>query len=184
MPPKARISKEMILDAAFEILKESGIEGVNARALAARLKCSTQPILYYYKTMDELREDLYERADDYHTKYIMGENMRNPMREIGLAYIRFAAKEKHIFRLLFQSDHFARQTIPDLADNDALAPLIGVLTRESGLPSERVRDEFLQRFMLVHGIASLMANNSMSYDEENVNRLLERAFPKSAGGGK
>lgn len=46
MPPKAKITKEMIVDAGVELVRESGIEHVNARAVAERLGCSTQPVMY------------------------------------------------------------------------------------------------------------------------------------------
>ena len=44
MPPKVKVSKEDINTAAVEMVRESGAEALNARALAAKLGCSTQPI--------------------------------------------------------------------------------------------------------------------------------------------
>ena len=44
MPPRARISKELILNAALRITCEEGFEAVNARSLAAALGCSTRPL--------------------------------------------------------------------------------------------------------------------------------------------
>lgn len=41
MPPKARITKDMIIDAAFEIAREKGVENINARTVSNRLNCST-----------------------------------------------------------------------------------------------------------------------------------------------
>ena len=46
MPPKAKITREMIVDAAFAIAREAGAETINARTVAERLKCSTQPVLF------------------------------------------------------------------------------------------------------------------------------------------
>ena len=31
MPPKAKVTKDMIIDAAFEVARESGVENINAR---------------------------------------------------------------------------------------------------------------------------------------------------------
>ena len=39
MPTKIRISKDMILDAAFEIVRKDGIEKLSNRELANKLKC-------------------------------------------------------------------------------------------------------------------------------------------------
>ena len=45
MPPKAKISKEMIVNAALEIARLTGAENINARTVSQKLNCSTQPIM-------------------------------------------------------------------------------------------------------------------------------------------
>ena len=59
MARKETITKEDIMQAAFEILQEEGIEQVTARKLAAKANCSTQPIFRVYKNMEELTEELF-----------------------------------------------------------------------------------------------------------------------------
>lgn len=71
MPPKAKISREMIIDAAYEIVRESGEDNINARNIAGKLGCSTQPVLYAFKTMEEIREEVYRKADEYHSEYLI-----------------------------------------------------------------------------------------------------------------
>lgn len=51
MPPKVKVTKEEIIAAALEILRQKGMEAVNARAVAAALGCSTQPIFSNYSSM-------------------------------------------------------------------------------------------------------------------------------------
>lgn len=41
-PKKVRVTKEMVIDAAFEVTRAEGIEAVNAKNVAGYLKCSTQ----------------------------------------------------------------------------------------------------------------------------------------------
>ena len=48
MPPRARITREMLIDAGFEIARDDGAENINARAVAGRLACSTQPVMYHF----------------------------------------------------------------------------------------------------------------------------------------
>lgn len=48
MPPKAKITKNMIIDAAFQVVREAGVESINARTVAERLNCSTQPVMYHF----------------------------------------------------------------------------------------------------------------------------------------
>ena len=49
MPPKTRITKEMIINAGFEIVRFDGVEALNARNIASKLSCSTQPVMYCFK---------------------------------------------------------------------------------------------------------------------------------------
>ena len=51
MPPKARITKEMILNTVLEITQKSGFETANARNIANKLQCSTRPIFTCYENM-------------------------------------------------------------------------------------------------------------------------------------
>ncbi len=55
MPAKAKVTKEMIIDAAFEIAKEMGAENIYARTISQKLGCSTQPVLYHFKTIEDLK---------------------------------------------------------------------------------------------------------------------------------
>ncbi|MDY3849355.1 MAG: TetR/AcrR family transcriptional regulator, partial [Bullifex sp.] len=70
MPPRSKITREMIIDAAYEIVRELGEGSLNARSIADRLGCSTQPVLYVFRTMDEIRECVYQKADEYHSEYL------------------------------------------------------------------------------------------------------------------
>ena len=52
----ARIQREDIINTAFEIVKEKGMEGLNARDVAKKLNCSIQPIFYQFSNMEELKQ--------------------------------------------------------------------------------------------------------------------------------
>lgn len=178
MPPKARITEEMIVAAAFEIARTEGAEGINVRSVAKRLDCSTQPVLYCFSTMDELRKAAYARADSFHTEYITNipKNSNDPMHEIGLNYVRFAAEEKPLFRFLFQSDGFPKNNLMELIEDEGLAPVLTALKQSTGVDGKRAREIFLSVFLTAHGYASLLANNSMNYDEKTVDVLLKKAM--------
>ena len=180
MPPKTRITKEMILDAAFEITRESGIENVSARTVSQRLGCSTQPVMYCFATIEALRAEVYKRTEDYQTDFIMSSETVT-MLDVGMAYVRFAAVEKYLFRLLFQSDHFSQQTLSDVVDDPSVQPLIDALAKLYDISHDEAKDAFTARFMMVHGMASMLANNSMVYDEATVKRLLETQFENDTG---
>lgn len=124
MPAKAKVTKEMIIDAAFAIAREAGVENINARTVSERLHCSTQPVMYHFATMEELKRTVYAKADLYHSEYLM--TMKKPPKSaalgIGMNYIRFAIEEPHLFRFLFQSDYFNGKTLLELIDAEELTP--------------------------------------------------------------
>ena len=62
MPPRAKITKEMVVAAAFEIAREAGAENINARTVAKKLGCSTQPVMYHFATIEELKKTVYTKA--------------------------------------------------------------------------------------------------------------------------
>jgi len=178
MPPKAKVTREMVLDAAFETVREKGHESLNARAIAQRLGCSTQPVLYCFRTVDEIREAVYRRADKYHSAYILPREgtAENPMLAMGLNYVRFGYEEKHLFRLLFQTDRFGGMDMAALLENPELRSVLDVMAAGQHIGREEAKERFLAFFAVVHGLASLLANNSMEYDEKRSARVLETVF--------
>ena len=185
MPPKVKISKEMVGNASFEVIREKGHENLNARAIAEYLGCSTQPVLYSFKTVDEIREAAYTLADAYHTEFIMPkETDGNPMLALGLNYVRFGYEEKHLFRFLFQTDKFGGKDFGDLLGDPALTGIVRVIADGMETDIRQAREMFTAFFCVAHGLASLLANNSMEYDEKLIRKMLENVFYGMAASGK
>ena len=177
MPPKVRITKKMVEDASFEVIRASGHENLNARTIAEYLKCSTQPVLYNFKTVDEIREAAYKHADDYHTAFIMPkEDDKNPMLALGMNYVRFGYEEKNLFRFLFQTDKFGGMDIDTLMGNPDLSGIIEVMAKGLACDIGEAREMFLTFFCVAHGLASLLANNSMEYDAVRCEKMLSNVF--------
>ena len=168
MPPIPKISKEMILESCIEIIKKDGIENLNVRNIAYKLSCSTQPIMYHYKNMDMLKEELYTMVDKYHSEFLMKESNINPLLSIGLQYIKFANEEKNLFKFLFQSNKFSNFNFKDLIDdnNSDLQSMLDIVQKETNLKGNHIKEKFTILFITAHGIASLLANNSMTYNEK------------------
>ncbi len=178
MPPKPKITQEMIVEAAFDIARYEGFEKINARTVAAKLNCSTQPVMYHFSRLEELHKAVYEKADSYHSEYIMtiSEDSENPMLDIGLRYISFAAEEKNLYKLLFQSDGFSQGNIVELIEQPALEPVLSVLHHEIGVNSDSTKHIFKTLFLFVHGYASLIANNSLEIDTQMISQELTEVF--------
>ena len=100
MPTKIKISKDMILDTAFEIVKQHGIEKLSNREIANKLKCSIRPIYYQFSNVEEMQKELYLKIEKYFYKFLL-DNMIEGIpsyKQVGINYIKFAKKEKNYFK--------------------------------------------------------------------------------------
>ncbi|MCQ2558057.1 MAG: WHG domain-containing protein [Oscillospiraceae bacterium] len=176
MPPKAKINRQRIIDAALQVIRTRGHEQLNARAIAQVLECSTQPVLYYFQTIDAIRQAAYQAADELHTAAIQpkGERGIHPLLELGLNYIRFAHEEKNLFRFLFQSNGFGGRSMAGLLSSPGGEELIGMFAAGMKCSPQQAREAFLGLFVSAHGIASLLANNAMEYEEDAFAAILKR----------
>ena len=56
--PKQKITKEMVVEAAFELARSGGVENISVKEIAQKVGCSVQPIYSYCENMGELRKDV------------------------------------------------------------------------------------------------------------------------------
>ena len=178
MPPKAKITKDMVVDAAFEVARKTGAENINARTVSNELNCSTQPVMYHFETIESLKRAAYKKVDEYHTEYLMNipETQENVMLGIGLNYIRFAVEQPNLFCFLFQSGFAAGHSFMEMIDSEELMPVLSVMQNAMNISMEQTKEVFITLALFVHGYASIIANNSLEYDETLITMHLERVY--------
>ncbi len=177
MPPKTRITKDRIIQAAIEVAKQSGYESINARTVSAQLHCSTQPVMYHFSTIDAMKRAVYAKVDQLHSAYMMTiPPEQDPILGIGLNYIRFAVAEPQLFRFLFQSGYAKENSLLEMVDSEELIPVLAAMQEGTGLSMEKTKEIFLTVAMFAHGYASIIANNGLEYNERTVAEHLERAW--------
>lgn len=178
MPPSPKITKEMITSAGFNIVREDGDDTLNVRKVAASLNCSTQPIMYHFKTVEDMKKEIYKRADVFHSLYIT-ENVPgidDPLLSRAVRYVMFGAKEKYLFKFLFQSDRFESRQFAELSGNEGTSPLYDMLSEREDITLEQAKNVFTSLLLNAHGFASLFANDSMVYDEEYILEMLKMNY--------
>ena len=177
MPPKTRVTESMIIDAAIEAVRQSGFENINARNVSKLLRCSTQPVMYRFSTIDNLKRAAYRHADQLHTEYLMNTPPgQDPILGIGLNYIRFAVEEPQLFRFLFQSGYAEEKSLLEMVDSEELLPVLSDMKDGGGLSLEQTKGVFITVALFAHGYASIIANNHLEFDEKLVTAHLERAW--------
>ncbi|NMS90525.1 TetR/AcrR family transcriptional regulator [Clostridioides difficile] len=176
MPPKPKITKEMILNIVLEITRETGFETVNARSIANKLQCSTRPIFTCYENMDELKNEFLSFAYEYYNQYVT--NYHNsvdvsPYLILPLSYIEFAQEEIHLFKLLFINDMDLNMTeakdFYNEIDNEKRAR---IFSETFGIELERAKVIFLDLFLYTHGIAVLVATKKLTLDRNSAEKMV------------
>ena len=176
MPPKVKVTKEDIINAAVEIVRDSGASSINARTLAAVLNCSTQPVFSNFATMDELRLAVVEKADILCQEYMRRERERGeyPLyKASGMAYIRFAKEEKELFKLLYMRDR-SEEFIPETTEQTD--QMEAIVHDNTGLSGDDVKVFHLEMWAYVHGIATMFATGFLDLEWELVSKMLTDSY--------
>ncbi len=171
MAPKVRTTREDIVNKAVELVRQGGVQALNARAIAAALNCSTQPIFSNFNSMEELQEATLEAA----YKIYLGmldreyESGKYPKyKSFGMAYIRFAKEEKELFKLLFMRNRTGEDLIltPDFDES------VDIIMQANGLPREKALLIHLEMWAFVHGIGTMFATSFLDLEWDLVSNML------------
>lgn len=178
MAPKQKITRERLLEAAFEITRREGFHTVTARSVANTAGCSIQPVFSQFATMELLRQATF----DYACKRFMEEIMEYKDRPDFLActsrwVLKLAREEPNLFYLLYLSDSFQGQNLWNVMmeyESNRKAAL--ALQKTYHLKEEECRDIFLRGYLLLHGIATMIATNKMDFTEEQAAAMVKRTI--------
>lgn len=177
MAPKQKITKEMILEAAFELTKEYGFESVNARSLATKIGCSTQPIFSRYATMTDLKKDFHGYVGNYFNEYAFSKMQGdNSIRELGLAYINFGKNESNLFKLLFMSELMGLNEFSDMFGDEDNLEVARVLSENIGISLEVAKNLYMEIWIFNHGIAAMAATKSINLQDGEAEKMMDDAY--------
>ena len=178
MPTKIKISKDMILNAAFDIVRDHGIEKLSNRELANKLKCSIRPIYYQFENVEELQKELYTKIEKYFYNFLL-DNMNNEIpkyKQVGINYIKFAKKEKKLFQTLFMSEVGVTPNAFVSKEGDDYKEIEKLIKISTNLKEDDIKDFHTKMWIFCHGIATLVANNTISLTDNQIEKLLSYEF--------
>lgn len=176
MARTARITKEHILDAAVALVRELGPDALNARSLAARLSCSTQPIFKNYASMQAVLDAVMAYAEGLYTQGITQEIEKAeypPYKASGIGYIRFAMNEPQLFKLLFMRDRTNEDQKKPTAEYEQE---LSIVMRQNGLTHAQAEQFHLSMWIFVHGIAVMLATGYLLLDFDQISELLTENY--------
>lgn len=177
MARKETITKDDLIQAAFAILQEDGIEQVTARKLAAKASCSTQPIFRIYKNMEELQEELFEKARNFFHDFYedFPRQTVTPFVNLGQVYIKFAGEHKKIFEFVFLSPERFGKSMYDLVNGND-----GYISREIHAATSQgcsnASGLFMKMWIFIHGAACMSLTGDYDLSEQETIQLLKEAY--------
>lgn len=175
--PKQRITKEMVVDAAFEIARKGGIEKATVKAIAEKLGCSVQPIYSYCQNMDGLRSDVAQKAKAFVQEYVGGSVDKNDLfRSTGHAYIKLAKEEPFIFRLYLFQERKDISSLDDLYRAETNPAVPEMIAKELNLSAAEAKQLHLNMLIYTMGIGTIFSVTSSAISEKEIREQQETAY--------
>lgn len=172
MPKQMIFTKEVVLDTAYKLVKTEGMESINARRIAKELNASVHPIFRHFKDMEELKKAVYEKIYAKYKEYMLsGVNKEKAYKKMGLSYIKFAKDYPEFFKIIFmqKTNLNAENFIMADSASDAVIKAGQELTKLSFEEQKKFHEKV---WIFTHGIACLVATNTIKITEKEISDLL------------
>ncbi len=99
MPPRAKFTKEEIVNAALSIIRRDGVEALTSRALGQALGSSARPIFTIFDSMQEVQQETVQAAKALYREYVQrGLGEKPAFKGVGTQYILFSIQEPKLFQ--------------------------------------------------------------------------------------
>lgn len=172
---KNEITREKVIQAAFEELRANGTEKWNARTIARRAGCSTMPLFRLFKNMEEIRNEVIARAERVYESYI-NEGLKESLayRGAGRAYIRFAREEPQLFKALCVSEEFTKRSFS--AIDQTLPGVMSAAEQTGDVCGETAKRLHACMTIFCHGAAVMAASRAPMVPEATFDTLMGDVF--------
>ena len=123
MARKKTITRDHILNAAYNLVIAEGFKRFTARNIAASMGCSTQPIYLEFANMADLRQAVVDRIKSELTERFQKTYTDDPLIDMALTYIDFAIENNSLYQSVFVEDHLGVDDMRQFAMSAALKRL-------------------------------------------------------------
>ena len=175
--PKQRITKEMVVNAAFEIARSSGMEQVMVKNIADKIGCSVQPIYSYCKNMDGLRQEVIERVNAFIQEYVEALIDREDLfRSIGQSYIQLAKEEPHLYRIFILHQRKGIASLDDLYQSETNPYTAGFIADKLQISLSKARQLHLNMLIYTIGIGTIFSVTTPGISTDEIYMQQEIAY--------
>ncbi|MDE6873514.1 MAG: TetR/AcrR family transcriptional regulator [Lachnospiraceae bacterium] len=179
MPPKAKFTREEIIEAAMQIVREEGMEAVTSREIGRRLQSSACPIFTVFRNMDEVNTALLAAIRSLYREYIReGLAQKLAFQGVGTAYIKFARNEPKFFRLLFMTEPENPTDIGHILSviDENYAEILRSVKDPYRLTTKEADRLYQHLWVYTHGIATLCATKVCTFTDEEIQERMKEIF--------
>lgn len=175
--PKQRITKEMVINAAFEIARDGGIEQVMVKNIADKIGCSVQPIYSYCNNMDGLRQGVVAKVRQFIQEY-MAEHIDpdDLFRSTGNSYLRFAKEEPNLFKIFILHERKGISSLDDLYQSEASPHVAEFIADRLKISVPKARQLHLNMLIYTIGIGTIFSVAQPGIAAEEVMAQQEIAY--------
>ena len=175
--PKQRITKEMVVNAAFSLARVHGMAAVTVKALAKSLGCSVQPIYSYCESMEGLRKAVAEKARAFVQEAIaQAVDPQDLFRSTGQAYVRLAREEPHLFQLYLFQPRDQVASLADLYARETNPAVPAKIAADLGSSPEAAQALHLHLLIYTIGIGTIFSVTSPGIPQEEIFQQQEEAY--------
>ena len=180
MTQKASFTKEMVIQAAFELTREIGWDSVTARNIARKLGSSTMPIYSTVKSIEEIESEVMNKALGVMIEYQKKPYTPDPMINLGVGYVVFARDEHNLFGFLYRAERpvpegsFGADARMDFFKR-AYAGVPGIGGSLGEIPADSMESLMLKTWIFTHGLAVMINSGVLDLRDEKIAELITDA---------
>jgi|SRR5690625_578460 len=173
MAPKTKYTKEDIINAAFDIARKRGFNGITIRNVAKKLGSSIAPIYVNFSDVEELKLAVVEKAQETAKQIYLEQNSGLPFRDIGIASIKFASEYSVLYRDLVMKYN------PYMKHNEEnMLFIIGEMKKDphlKGYSEEDLKQGLIKLEIFQTGLSVMVANDLLpgEFNEEKMIAMLD-----------
>ena len=175
--PKQKITKEMVVNAAFELARSEGMEQVLVKNIAGKLGCSVQPIYSYCKNMEGLRRDVIKQAERFIQEYLIAHIDKSDLfRSTGQAYIQIAKDEPNIFKIFILHQREGISSLDELYQSETNPQTAKVIADELNISISQAKMLHLNMLIYTIGIGTIFSVTTHGIPAEEIFNQQEMAY--------
>ncbi len=173
MAPKNKFTKKEMIEAAMQVVRDKGIDGLTAKTMADELGTSTQPVFTAFGSMDTVKQGVYAATVRVYDSYAdAGLKEKIPFFGVGMQYIRFAREEPELYRFLFltrtqDQEYSAMKSMQHLQElvRPTLVNIYHITAEEADL-------YFRDLWFVVHSLSTLIVTGDCPYSDQEIGQIL------------